>query len=148
MSVEVPSSFTVRIAGRPSSVKVIPMDAPPWCIGGWSDFRSRHAWLLWPPSRPRNRWALLKGIPMHIDRGNRNEGRANEQARKVSSEAVPEWAQGLYYNKGLFDKALVKCDKAVYFGRRQGGPSKASSRSGRKGGPGPHTATDVAFSRP
>ena len=49
----------------------------------------------------------MKGIPMHIDRGNRNEGRANEQARKVSSEAVPEWAQRLYYNKGLFDKALV-----------------------------------------
>ena len=29
MSVEVPSSVTVRIAGRPSSVKVIIMDAPP-----------------------------------------------------------------------------------------------------------------------
>ena len=28
----------------------------------------------------------------------------SEQARKVSSEAVPEWAQGLYYNKGIFDE--------------------------------------------
>ena len=37
MSVEVPSSVTVRIAGRPSSVKVIIMDAPPtvyrWMAG-------------------------------------------------------------------------------------------------------------------
>ena len=37
MSVEVPSSVIVRIAGRPSSVKVIIMDAPPtvyrWMVG-------------------------------------------------------------------------------------------------------------------
>ena len=30
----------------------------------------------------------------------------SEQSRKVSSEAVPEWAQGLYYNKGIFDEAV------------------------------------------
>ena len=30
----------------------------------------------------------------------------SEQSRKVSSEAFPEWAQGLYYNKGIFDEAV------------------------------------------
>jgi hypothetical protein len=33
----------------------------------------------------------------------------------VSSEAVPEWAQGLYYNKGIFDEAVIYYDEAVYF---------------------------------
>jgi len=40
----------------------------------------------------------------------------SEQARKVSSEAVPQWAEGLYYNKGLFDEAVVYYDDgALYF---------------------------------
>jgi hypothetical protein len=39
-----------------------------------------------------------------------------EQARKVKHRAVPEWAEGLYYNKGLFSEALVYYDdEAVYF---------------------------------
>ena len=40
----------------------------------------------------------------------------SEQARKVKNEAIPEWAEGLYYNKGLFSEALVYYDdEAIYF---------------------------------
>ena len=40
----------------------------------------------------------------------------SEQARKVRNEAIPEWAEGLYYNKGLFSEALVYYDdEAIYF---------------------------------
>jgi len=40
----------------------------------------------------------------------------SEQARKVKSEAIPQWAEGLYYNKGLFDEAVVYYDEeALYF---------------------------------
>jgi hypothetical protein len=40
----------------------------------------------------------------------------SEQARKVRSEAIPQWAEGLYYNKGLFSEALVYYDdEALYF---------------------------------
>ena len=40
----------------------------------------------------------------------------SEQARKVQNEAIPQWAQGLYYNKGLFSEVLVYHDEeAVYF---------------------------------
>ena len=40
----------------------------------------------------------------------------SEQARKVKQEAVPQWAEGLYYNKGLFSEALVYYDdEALYF---------------------------------
>src|SRR5215210_1497659 len=45
--------------------------------------------------------------------------RMSEQARRVRNEAIPEWAQGLYYNKGLFDEALVYYDEeALYFESR------------------------------
>jgi hypothetical protein len=40
----------------------------------------------------------------------------SEQARGVRNEAIPEWAEGLHYNKGFFDEALVYYDdEAVYF---------------------------------
>jgi hypothetical protein len=40
----------------------------------------------------------------------------SEQARKIEHEAIPQWAQGLYYNKGLFSEALIyHDDSAVYF---------------------------------
>jgi hypothetical protein len=40
----------------------------------------------------------------------------SEQARKVKHEAIPQWAEGLYYNKGLFNEALVYYDdEALYF---------------------------------
>jgi hypothetical protein len=34
----------------------------------------------------------------------------SEQARKIEHEAIPHWAEGLYYNKGLFSEALVYYD--------------------------------------
>jgi hypothetical protein len=34
----------------------------------------------------------------------------SEQARKIKHEAIPEWAEGLYYNKGLFSEVLVYYD--------------------------------------
>lgn len=39
-----------------------------------------------------------------------------EQATKIRYKAIPEWAEGLYYNKGLFSKVLVyHDDEAIYF---------------------------------
>jgi hypothetical protein len=34
----------------------------------------------------------------------------SEQAEKVKNKAIPEWAEGLYYNKGLFSEVLVYHD--------------------------------------
>jgi len=40
----------------------------------------------------------------------------SEQARKVRNEAIPQWAEGLYYNKGLFNEAVIYYDdEALYF---------------------------------
>ena len=40
----------------------------------------------------------------------------SEQARKVKNKAIPQWAEGLYYNQGLFSEVLVYYDdEAVYF---------------------------------
>ena len=39
----------------------------------------------------------------------------SEQARKVKNENIPEWAEGLYYNKGIFNEILVyHDDESVY----------------------------------
>ncbi len=39
-----------------------------------------------------------------------------EQQRKIKSEAIPQWAEGLYYNQGVFSEALVyHDDEALYF---------------------------------
>jgi hypothetical protein len=39
-----------------------------------------------------------------------------EQAQKIRNKAVPQWAEGLYYNKGLFSEALLyHDDEALYF---------------------------------
>ena len=39
----------------------------------------------------------------------------SEQAQKVENKAVPEWAQGLYYNSGLMSEVLVYYDEeAIY----------------------------------
>jgi hypothetical protein len=38
-----------------------------------------------------------------------------EQARKIKHKAIPEWAEGLYYNKGLYSEVLVyHDDEAIY----------------------------------
>jgi len=43
----------------------------------------------------------------------------SEQPRKVKDEAIPEWAEGLYYNKGLFTEVLVyHDDESIYFEHR------------------------------
>ena len=43
----------------------------------------------------------------------------SEQPRKVKNEAIPEWAEGLYYNKGLFTEVLVyHDDESIYFEHR------------------------------
>jgi hypothetical protein len=40
----------------------------------------------------------------------------SEQARKIEHEAIPQWAEGLYYNKGLFSDVLIyHDDEALYF---------------------------------
>jgi hypothetical protein len=39
-----------------------------------------------------------------------------EQAQKVRNKAIPQWAEGLYYNKGLFTEVLAYYDEeAIYF---------------------------------
>jgi hypothetical protein len=39
-----------------------------------------------------------------------------EQARKIHHKAIPEWAEGLYYHKGLFSEVLAyHDDEAIYF---------------------------------
>jgi hypothetical protein len=41
---------------------------------------------------------------------------SSEQQRKIKSEAIPKWAQGLYYNEGVFSEALAyHDDEALYF---------------------------------
>ena len=43
----------------------------------------------------------------------------SEQARKVKNEAIPQGAEGLYYNKGLFSEVLVyHDDEALYLEHR------------------------------
>jgi hypothetical protein len=40
----------------------------------------------------------------------------SEQARKVRNEAIPQWAEGVYYNKSIFDEeVLYYDDEALYF---------------------------------
>jgi hypothetical protein len=40
----------------------------------------------------------------------------SEQAQKVENKAIPEWAEGLYYNSGLMSEVLVyHDDESIYF---------------------------------
>ena len=40
----------------------------------------------------------------------------SEQAQKVENKAIPQWAQGLYYNSGLMNEVLLyHDDEAIYF---------------------------------
>jgi hypothetical protein len=38
-----------------------------------------------------------------------------EQAQRVRNKAIPEWAEGLYYNKGLYSEVLVYYDDEALF---------------------------------
>jgi hypothetical protein len=43
----------------------------------------------------------------------------SEQSRKIKDEAIPQWAQGLYYDKGMFTEVLVYYDdEALYLEHR------------------------------
>ena len=43
----------------------------------------------------------------------------SEQARKISHKAIPEWAEGLYYNSGMFSEILVyHDDESIYIEHR------------------------------
>jgi hypothetical protein len=42
-------------------------------------------------------------------------GRMSEQAGKIRYKSMPEWAEGLYYNKGIFSEVLVyHDDESIY----------------------------------
>jgi hypothetical protein len=45
---------------------------------------------------------------------------SREQQRKIKSEAIPQWAQGLYYNKGLFSEILVYHDEEAIYVEHKG----------------------------
>jgi hypothetical protein len=61
-------------------------------------------------------WSLF-GVEKHY-----LEGRSkpmSEQARKISHRAIPEWAEGLYYNSGMFSEILVyHDDESIYIEHR------------------------------
>jgi hypothetical protein len=38
----------------------------------------------------------------------------SEQARRVENKAIPQWAQGLYYNSGLMSEILVYYDEEAH----------------------------------
>ena len=43
----------------------------------------------------------------------------SEQARKIENEAIPQWAEGLCYDKGLISEILVyHDDEALYIEHR------------------------------
>jgi hypothetical protein len=43
----------------------------------------------------------------------------SDQPRKIKHEAIPQWAQGLYYDEGLITEVLVYYDdEALYFEHR------------------------------
>jgi hypothetical protein len=45
---------------------------------------------------------------------------SSAQQRKVKSEAIPQWAQGLYYNSGLFSEILVYYDEEAIYVEHKG----------------------------
>ena len=45
---------------------------------------------------------------------------STEQERKIKSEAIPQWAEGLYYNKGLFSEILVYHDEEAIYVEHKG----------------------------
>jgi hypothetical protein len=43
----------------------------------------------------------------------------SEQARRIQHKSIPQWAEGLYYNSGLFSEVMVYYDdEALYFEAR------------------------------
>ena len=51
----------------------------------------------------------------------------SDQPRKIEHEAIPQWAQGVYYDEGLITEVLLYYDdEALYFEHR--GPESAVVR--------------------
>jgi hypothetical protein len=50
----------------------------------------------------------------------KENARMSEQARKVKNKAIPEWAQGLYYNSGLMSEILVYYDEESIYIEHKG----------------------------
>jgi hypothetical protein len=44
----------------------------------------------------------------------------SEQARKIEHEAIPQWAQGLYYDEGMFTEVLIYYDDEALFLEHRG----------------------------
>jgi hypothetical protein len=43
----------------------------------------------------------------------------SDQPRKIDHEAIPQWAQGLYYDEGMITEVLLYYDdEALYFEHR------------------------------
>ena len=64
-----------------------------------------------------------------------------EQARKIRHRAIPEWAEGIYYNSGMFSEILVYHDDESIYIEHNGKlarlrvpscPTAASTRNGSK----------------
>ena len=45
---------------------------------------------------------------------------SSEQQRQIKSEAIPKWAQGLYYNEGVFSEVLVYHDEESIYIEHKG----------------------------
>ena len=44
----------------------------------------------------------------------------SEQAHRVENKAIPQWAQGLYYNSGLMSEILVYYDEEAIYVEHKG----------------------------
>jgi hypothetical protein len=44
----------------------------------------------------------------------------SEQPRKIKHEAIPQWAQGLYYDEGLITEVLIYYDDEALFLEHRG----------------------------
>jgi hypothetical protein len=44
----------------------------------------------------------------------------SEQAHRVENKAIPEWAEGLYYNSGLMSEILVYYDEESIYIEHKG----------------------------
>ena len=45
---------------------------------------------------------------------------SSEQQRNIKSKTVPQWAQGLYYNEGVFSEVLVYHDEESIYIEHKG----------------------------
>jgi hypothetical protein len=64
-------------------------------------------------------WDVRGFFALHVAIREKEDVQLSEQAeqpKKVKKGAIPEWAEGLYYNKGIFSEVLVYYDdESIYF---------------------------------